>query len=121
MSVSQRKFRAAVYAYTDAGTGGDVTSTYTRVNSTDTDRLWWCSWGVPTGFEPTVGMRPEERVDAVIGFHAEVTGVNRDSLILIGTTQFMVRSVLPRKYGTDEIQCLCENVSGQTFSLTDPA
>lgn len=110
-----------MYAYTDSGSGGVVTSTYTRVNSTAADRLWWCSRGVPTGFEPTVGMRPEERVDAVLGFAGEVTGVTRDSLVLIGTTQYMVRSVLPRDYGTDEIQALCENVSGQTFDLTNPA
>ena len=127
-----RKHRAAVYFYSSTTSGGITTSTRTRQLSDDADGLWWVSRGIPTGHEPTVGMKPEERLDAVIGLLAEVP-VNRDSLIVIpgedveapldgteGYPQFRVLSVLPRDHGRDEHQLLCQDVTGQKYTLTEP-
>lgn len=118
MSISQRTFRAAVYAMTDGGSGGVVTSTYTRANSTDADRLWWCSRSVPTGREVAVGMRPEHRIDAVFGFAAAVTLTN-DGLLVCDGSQYLIRAILDRDYGRDEVQVLAEK-SLDTFSLVNP-
>ena len=115
-----RKHRAAVYFYSASTSGGVTTSTRTRQPSSDTDGLWWVSRGAPTGNEPTVGMKPEERIDAVIGALSEMP-VNRDSIIVIDTNQYRVLSVLPRDQGRDEHQMLCQDVTGQRYTLTEPA
>jgi hypothetical protein len=67
VSPGLRKFRAAVYFYSASTTGGITTSTRTRQLSGDEDGLWWVSRGTPTGHEPTVGMKPEERMDSILG------------------------------------------------------
>lgn len=115
-----RKHRAAVYFYSSSTSGGVTTSTRTRQLSDDEDGLWWVSRGVPTGNEPTVGMKPEERIDSVIGMLGDVP-INRDSIIVIGTSQYRVLAVLPRDNARDEHQCPCQDVTGQRYTLTEPA
>ena len=114
-----RKLRAAVYFYSSTTTGGVTTARRTRQLSNDLDGLWWVSRGTPSGNEPTVGMKPEERLDAIICALAEMP-VNRDSVIVIGDEQYRVLSVLPRDYGRDEHQMLCEVVPRDRYPLTEP-
>lgn len=120
-----RKHLAAVYFYTSSATGGVTTSTRTRQVRTptaDDDGLsWWVSRGSPTGQEPTVGMKPEERIDSIIGALNEVP-INRDSVIVLDDDprQYRVLSVLPRDQGRDEWQALCQIVPAQTYKLTEP-
>lgn len=120
MSISHRTHRAAIYTQTDTGTAGVAVKTWTRQNSTATDKLWWCARSLPTGRELTVGMKPEHRVDAVFSFSAAVTALTTDSLIVEDGVQYAVRAVLPRDHGHDEIKALCER-SQETFPLTNPA
>jgi hypothetical protein len=120
VSPGLRKHRAAVYFYSSRTTNQVTTTTRTRQLSNDEDGLWWVSRGIPTGNEPTIGMKPDERLDAVIGLLAEVP-VNRDSIIVIGTAQYRVLSVLPRDQGRDEHQLLCQDDTSKKYTLTEPA
>lgn len=121
MSPGLRKHRAAVYFYSSTTTGGVTTSTRTRQLSGDADGNWWVSRGTPNGDEPTVGMKPEERIDSVVGALTEVP-VNRDSVLVLDgdPRQYRVLSVLPRDQGRDEWQALCQIVPAQTYTLTEP-
>jgi hypothetical protein len=115
MSASLRKFRAKVYAYRDIGTAGAIDSGYYLVTSPNPDDSWWCSRATPSGQEVTVGMRPEHRADAVFGFEAHVD-VRVDSAIVLrdqtATEEaYIVRAVLPRDYGRNEVQVLAERVA----------
>lgn len=105
-----------VATYTDGGSDGVVSSTYTKSASADSDGLWWCAKGLPSGRENTIGMKADERIDAVLEFSAEAP-VARDCLVEISGTQYMVRSVLRRDYGCDELQVLAEFVSGRPFTI----
>jgi hypothetical protein len=115
VSVSLRKFRALVYEYTDVGTGGEIDSAYYLVPSTASDQAWWCSKATPTGHEVTVGMKPEHRVDAVLGFAAYVAVAPNSAIVLNNGTAdeeaYMVRAVLDRDYGRNEIQVYAERVT----------
>lgn len=118
MSIDLRTHLAAVYTYSATGTSGRTTTTLTRAPSPDDHKLWWCSRGAPTGRERIVGRQPDTLIDTVIGFSAEVP-VNEHSIVLLEGQQFEVHVVLPRDHGTDEVQCLCENVTGQQYQLAD--
>jgi hypothetical protein len=107
VSVGLRKFRALVFEYIDAGSAGNPDSAYQIVDSGDADKAWWCSRALPSGHEVTTGMRPEHRLDAVFGFAAEVP-VDVSHAIMIGDEAFIVRAVLTRDYGHDEVQVLAE-------------
>jgi hypothetical protein len=115
MSVSLRKFRAKVYEYSDAGAAGDIDSVYYLVPSTAADQCWWCSRALPTGREVTVGMKPEHRLDAVLGFAAYVDLVPDSAIVLNDGTAdeeaYIVRAVLPRDHGRDEVQVLAERIA----------
>jgi len=115
VSISQRKFRALVFEYHDAGTQGQVDSTYLVKTSGDADDAWWCSRNAPTGREVTTGMQPDHRVDAVFGFAAEVP-VTVDDAILCDGASYQVRVVLQRDYGRDELQVLAERVAELALS-----
>lgn len=107
MSISLRKFRALLFDYRDAGSEGDVDSTYELVTSGDSDDAWWASKAAPTGREVTTGMQADHRVDAVLGFAAEAP-VTEDGAVVIESTEYLVRAVLPRDYGRDEVQVYAE-------------
>jgi hypothetical protein len=107
VSASLRRFRAQIGTYRDAGTQGDVVAQYLRVSSGETDHLWNCSLAQPTGREVTTGMKAEARVDAVIGFLGEVT-VTESGAIRIDGVDYLVRAVLDRPYGRDEIEVYAE-------------
>ena len=107
---------AIIATYSDTGSDGAVIATYTKSASPDTHGLWWCSKGVPTGHETTTGMKADERIDVVLGFAAEAP-VDRDTLVEIEARQYMVRSVLERDYGRDEVQVLAEFVSGRPHTI----
>lgn len=110
MALSQRKFRATLYDYVDAGTGGEVDSTYELVTSGDDDDAWWASKANPTGRETTLGMQAEQRFDAVLGFAAEAP-VTEDGAVVIESVEYLVRAILPRDYGRDDIQVLAERAA----------
>lgn len=116
MPVSLRRFRAIVATYSDSGSDGVVASTYAKSASGDSDGLWWCAKGLPSGRENTIGMKADERIDAVLEFSAEAP-VQRDCLVSIDSQQYMVRSVLHRDYGRDELQVLAEFVSGRPYTI----
>jgi hypothetical protein len=117
MSISLRSHRALVYEYHDAGTEGEMDSTYLVRSSGDDDDAWWCSVAVPTGHEVTVGMKADHRVDSVLGFAAECPIDVHDAVVVDGAS-YLVRAVLPRNYGTNEVQVFAErNVN---LNLTTP-
>lgn len=118
MSISLRRFRAAIYVQSDGGTAGVAKPTWTRSNSGDTDKLWWCSVAVPTGREGVVGAAPQYRVDAVLGFAAEAP-VATGRLIVVDTIRYEVRAVLPRVHGRNEVQVHAEK-SQNTAALVNP-
>jgi hypothetical protein len=107
MSVSLRRFRALVFEYHDAGTAGEVDSTYLIKTSGDADDMWWCSRMPASGREVTVGMQPDHHVDAVFGFAAHVP-IDKDDVIRCDGQSFSVRAVLDRDYGRDEVQVYAE-------------
>jgi hypothetical protein len=107
MSVSHRTFLGAVYAYNDAGADGAMASTYAAVLSPDTHGLWWCAKGVPTGRESTLIGAADHTLFAVLNFAAE-SPVEQDSLVIIEQVQYLVRAVLVRDYGRDDLQVLVE-------------
>jgi hypothetical protein len=109
MSISLRRFRATVFEYHDAGTEGQVDSTYLVKSSGADDDQWWCSRITPTGREVTTGMQADHRVDAVFGFDA-AAAITTDDAILCDGASYLVRAVLPRDYGRDELQVYAERV-----------
>jgi len=115
MSVSLRSHRALVLEYHDAGTDGEVDSTYLVKTSGDADDMWWCSRIAPSGREVTTGMQPDHRVDAVFGFAAEVP-VAFDDAIRCDGESYLVRAVLTRDYGRDEVQVYAERVAELALS-----
>jgi hypothetical protein len=117
VSVSLRRFRALVLEYHDAGSAGSVDSTYLVKSSGASDDMWWCARLNVTGREVTTGMQPDHRVDAVFGFAAEVP-VAVDDAILCDGESYLVRAVLKRDYGRDELQVYAERVAELILSLT---
>ena len=109
MPISQRKFLAFVGEYHDAGSQGQVDSTYLIKSSGDAtvENMWWCAKSTPSGREATVGMKAEHRVDAVFEFSAECP-VDFDDAILCDGESYWVRAVLGRDYGQDAVQVLAE-------------
>ena len=116
MSASLRRFRAGLYVYSDAGASGVMDSTYTKSASMDTDGDWWCAKAQPSGRESTLVRAPEHRVDAVFSFAAEAP-VDQDMLLVVDGVQYLVRAVLSRDYGRDEVQVLAEKCL-EDFDLT---
>jgi hypothetical protein len=115
VSASLRKFRASVYTYSDAGSGGLLVARYTKSASTDADGDWWCARMQPSGREVTVAMKAEHRIDAVFGFaaHAPVT---ENGAIVCDSVSYLVRAVLERDYGRDEVQVYAERAA-ETLNL----
>jgi hypothetical protein len=107
VSISQRKFRALVFEYHDAGSEGQVDSTYLVRDSGEDDQMWHCSRIPPSGREVTIGMKAAHRVDAVFGFAAHVP-ITVDDAILCDGASYLVRAVLERDYGRDEVQVYAE-------------
>lgn len=114
MSISQRKFRALIGTYKDAGSSGDVASQYVRQSSSASDYAWWASKSAPTGTETTLGMKAEHRVDIVVGL-AAAAPVSENGALQIDAVDYLVRAVLPKEYGTDEVQVLAER---SAYALT---
>jgi hypothetical protein len=117
VSASLRKFRAFVYDYDDTGTAGEMASTYQLHASSAADGAWWCSKAQPTGREVTTGMRPEHRVDAVLGFSAYAP-VTENGAVVVDSVQYLVRAILARDYGRDEVQVYAEKAPEQTAGGT---
>lgn len=118
MSASLRQHRVSVYLYSDGGASGVITSTYTRTTPASDGPEWWASRVAPSGRETTLGAAAGHRVDAVFGFAAECP-VTKDSLLYVDSVQYLVRAVLDRDYGRDEVQVLAER-SDVTHTLTNP-
>lgn len=110
MPISLRNRRATVYDYVDAGSAGEPDSTYELVTSGDSDDAWWASKANPTGHETTTGMQADHRVDAVFGFAANAP-VTEDGAIVCESVEYLVRAVLPRDYGRDEVQVYAERAT----------
>lgn len=109
MSASLRRHRADVFHYADAGTDGEIDSVYVRQVSPAADGMWWCSRATPTGREITIAAASSHRVDAVFCF-AAVCPVTVTSAIRCAGSSYLVRAVLPRDHGRDEVQVLAESV-----------
>lgn len=109
MPISLRTHRAKLFEYHDAGSEGSVDSTYLVIASSNADERWFCSKQNPSGHEVTTGMQPDHRVDAVFVFNKHVPVVP-DCAIECDGESFVVRSVLPRDYGHDEIEVYCERI-----------
>lgn len=107
VSASLRKFRALIYDYHDTGTGGEIVSTYLLHSSGAIDHAWWCSRANPTGREVTTGMQAQHRLDAILGFSAYAP-VEEDSAIVVEGVEYLVRAILDRDYGRDEVQVYAE-------------
>lgn len=107
MSVSLRKFRAYVYDYSDTGTGGEIVPTYLLHASGAADGAWWCARAVPTGQEKTTGMAADHRIDTVLNFSASAP-VADDSLVIVDSVSYLVRAILARDYGRDELEVWAE-------------
>jgi hypothetical protein len=116
MSVSLRRHRAQVYAYTDAGANGETAPAYVRSVSGASDGAWWASKALPTGKEVTTGMQADHRVDAVLTF-SSACPVAVDSLVVLGSDQYLVRAVLPRDHGRDTQQVYAERAEDGGFTL----
>lgn len=95
-----------------------MVSAYTLVSSDESDRAWWASKAQPTGREVTVGMQAVHHVDAVIGF-SSAAPVTEDGAIVCDGVEYLVRAILPRDYGRDEIQVYAER-AGEALNLLDP-
>lgn len=118
MSASLRKFRALIGHYVDVSVEpGIEVAEYAVDPSPDVDGMWWCSVSQPTGREVTVGMRPEHRIDVILGFAAhapvEVPGASRVAGVL-----YLHRAILNRDYGRDEVQVYAEK-SLDAFTISD--
>lgn len=120
MSVGLRRFRALVYVYTDAGTGGETAPTYVLSASGAADSAWWVSKALPTGRENTTGMKPEHRIDAVLEFSAAAP-VTENGAIVIDNVEYLVRAILPREHGRAALQVYAErSQDGLTLVATPP-
>lgn len=120
MSASLRKFRALLYDYVDMGTPGSMDSQYQLTSSGAVDDAWWCSKAQPTGREVTTGMQPDHHVDAVFGFSAYAP-VTEDGAIVVDGVQYLVRAILARDYGRDEVQVYAERAVETLVTLTGSA
>jgi hypothetical protein len=110
MSISLRKFRVLLYNFRDAGSGGLASEQYVRQSSGAGDHSWWASKSNPTGEEVTTGMKADHRVDAVFGFAGTVL-VTENSALVCDSVEYLVRAVLPRDYGRDELLVYAERVT----------
>ena len=110
MPISLRTHRAKLFEYHDAGSEGSVDSTYLQIDSAASDFRWWCSRISPTGREVTTGMQPDHRVDAVFVF-ARTSPVAVDNAIECDGESFLIRAVLTRDYGHDEVEVYAERVA----------
>jgi hypothetical protein len=115
MSISQRKHRALILEYHDAGTEGNVDSTYLVKASPSADLHWWCSRGVLGGREVTTGMQPDHRTTVTFGFSAAAP-VAVDDAIICNSQSFKVTFIGPRDYGHDEVQVDCERIVEQVLT-----
>ena len=115
MSISHRKHRALILEYHDAGTVGNVDSTYLVKASTASDQMWWCARGVNGGHEVTTGMQPDHRTAVVFVFSAHAP-VAVDDAIRCDGASYVVRFVGPRDYGHDEVQVDTERIVEQQLS-----
>lgn len=107
MSASLRKFRALIYDYSDTGTGGEMVATYSLISSGESDDAWWCARANPTGHEVTTGMQPQHRLDAILNFSAYAP-IEVDSAVVVDEVEYLVRAILARDYGRDELQVYAE-------------
>ena len=115
MSVSLRKFRAFVGEYHEAGSQGAVDSTYLVKASSAADGMWWCSRIPPSGREVTTGMQPDHRVDAVFVFSKQAPLAVDDAILCDGAS-YVVRAVLVRDYGHDEMEVYAERIAELALS-----
>jgi hypothetical protein len=117
VSASLRKFRGFVYDYADVGAGGEIVAAYQLHASGAADGAWWCARAVPTGEEVTTGMAADHRIDAIISFSAHAP-VGDDSAVVVDGVTYLVRAILARDYGRDELEVWCERVAdGESLNL----
>jgi hypothetical protein len=107
VSASLRKFLASVYTYSDAGSGGLMSSRYVKSASSDAHGDWWCARAQPSARELTIAAAAGHRLDAVFNFAAHAP-VSENGAIVCDSVQYLVRAVMERDYGRDEVQVLAE-------------
>jgi hypothetical protein len=102
MSIATRDQRVRLYTYSDAGSNGIVSSTYTF----SVER--WARKESPTGREVLLAEASQYKTDAVFTFGDEVAVPSR-GLLKHGDTYYEVRGILPRR-ATREIHVLSETI-----------
>lgn len=114
MPISLRTHRAKLFEYHDGGTEGSVDSTYLVIASSAADERWWCSKLDTSGHEVTTGMQPDHRVNAVFVFskHAPLESPDGFNVgIDCDGASYLIRSIMPRDYGHDEVQVEAERIA----------
>lgn len=115
MSISLRTHRALILDYVDAGSEGNVDSTYLVKASTASDDMWWCTRGITGGHEVTTGMQPDHRTTVTFVFSAHAPVAVDDAIHCDGES-FAVRFIGPRDYGHDEVEVQCERIVEQALT-----
>jgi hypothetical protein len=108
---TMRRLRVAIYAYSsvmDADTGVSE-SVYTKLESPDSDGLWWASRGTLSGRELMPTTLPQDQQKLLLSFHAEVP-IEPDMVVTEGTKVYRVESVMVRDYGRAAKQVYCSYV-----------
>jgi hypothetical protein len=125
VSVSSRRFRAAIYWYVDIGTDGRSDPRYVKQPSAASDGNWWCSLDQIDGDEVIRGGKPEYRTRAVLGFqYRGVPLVNPKgvAIFFVETQQvFTVNAIVPRIPGNQHtqqvrVELMHETIGTATYS-----
>lgn len=103
----QRRHRARVYTYADAGADGAMESQYVQQPAPDGNGDWWCAKAEPSGRERTLVATAQHDIDAVFEFHDYVP-VSDNGLIVADNEAFLIRSIQPRTNGRAEVQVFAE-------------
>lgn len=117
MSISQRKHRARIFDYVDAGTEGVIDPAYALNSSGDADDAWFCAKTPIFARESTTGMKAEHHVDMTFEFGAEAPA-NVDSAIDCDGESFVVRKVVSRDYGINCLIVEAERKVGLTLTAS---
>jgi hypothetical protein len=95
VSVGLRNQRVRIYTYSDAGSDGFMTSTYTF----SIER--WGRFEVPSATESTLGGKADQKLNGQVALHKEaIVGIH--DLLIVDDVQYKVVGIKPR---AQEIVC----------------
>jgi len=111
VSISLRDTRVRLYAYSDAGSAGDILPTYTFVEER------WGRVEAPTGRASAVAGQQENTIDAVIALPRNAQA-SRNGLAKAGTQFYKITALLDRRLA-NETQLLAVFADDATFTVID--